>query len=428
MGRFARFHRSFLRGFSGSSLAYCRCLLKRWRGGSLLEKCPAIQERRVMMRAIWLASAAVLAVLVVPGGAESQEAGTGPRTVITPGFAGGEGEWVLPTESTMMAPYFGREALWVRNGQRPYRSDIDFVEGTIEFDVAPMPGAVFVGVTFRRLDRDNYETVFFRPGKNGAWDALQYMPRTLGSSQWQLYPGFQAVTALPGGEWTHVRIEVVGDRMELFVGGSSEPTLVVAWLRGMRRAGTVGFWARTGGDTWAAAYSNVKVTAREAEPTAVFEREWTALPGTISYWEIAGPPVSTTGERVLRLPDLSSWSHFPADADGVVNVSRMHGQPPGRNTVFLRHRIEVSEAVVLPLDLSYSDEISVFLDGAVLFSGLNSWQSRYPGYLGGLRLGIETVHLGLAPGSHDLVLALTDEAGGWGLTARFPEATEEGGR
>jgi hypothetical protein len=370
----------------------------------------------------------MLTALAAASSAVSQEAGTALRTVSAPGFAGGEGEWVLPTEATMVAPFQGREALWVRNGQRPYRSDVVFVEGTIEFDVAPMSGAIFVGVTFRRLDRDNYETVFFRPGKNGAWDALQYMPRTLGSSQWQLYPDFQAVTELPSREWTHVRVEVVGDRMELFVGGSSEQTLVVPWLRGVRRAGTVGFWARTAGNTWAAAYSNVKVSPRETDPTTVFEREWTAPPGTVSNWEIAGPPVSTTDERVLRLPDLSSWNPFPTDGDGIVNVSRVHGQPPGRNTVFLRHRIEVSEAVVLPLDLSYSDEITVFLDGVPLYSARNGWQSRYPGYLGGLRLGIETVHLDLAPGPHDLVLALTDEARGWALIARPPEGTDQRGR
>ena len=73
------------------------------------------------------------------------------------------------------------------------------------------------------------------------------------------------------------------------------------------------------------------------------------------------------------------------------------------------------------LDIGYSDEVTVFLDGVPLFSGVNGWESRYPGYLGYVRLGSDTVHLPLAVGANELVLAVTDDQRfGWGFAARLP--------
>jgi hypothetical protein len=337
---------------------------------------------------------------------------------------GADGGWVLPPGATLIAPYRGREALWVRRGPRPFRRDIEFTEGTIEFDVAPMPGATFIGVLFRRESRAEYETVFFRPGSNGQWDAVQYMPRVGHGSQWQLYPQFQAAVELPKEQWTHVRVVVEGDAMQLFVGGSGQPTLAVPRLRGKVHPGTVGFWATGAGDSWSAAFSNIVI--RPAPPsgdTGSPPMAPGASEGFITAWD-ASPVIAADSGPVLKVPDISSWTAVVAEEAGLVNLSRLHGQPDGRNTVFLRHRLDASEARTVPLDIAYSDEVTVFLNGQPLYSGVNRWQGRYPGSLGSLAPGTETVYLPLVRGGNDLTVAVTDEAFGWGLIARLPPGSD----
>lgn len=332
---------------------------------------------------------------------------------------GATGEWVLHEES-LIAPYLGRQALWLRSGQRPYRRDVAFLEGTIEFDVVPMPGAVFVGVMFRRESRAQYETVYFRPGANGEWDAVQYMPRVGHGSQWQLYPQFQAAATLPEGRWTHVRLVVVGDSLRLYVGGSSQPTLEVDRLRGVAEPGTVGFWVNGSGDNWAAAISNILIRpASPSVPAGGAAPPPDPTQGFLTRWE-ASPVVAADPGPVLSIPRLSSWTIMEAEENGLVNLTRRYGQPQGRNTVFLRRRLDSPDDRVVPLDVAYSDEVTVFLNGRPLYTGANRWQARYPGYLGSLAVGTETVHLPLVAGRNDLVVAVTDEAFGWGLIARVP--------
>ncbi|MFQ5350009.1 MAG: hypothetical protein ACE5EG_06175, partial [Thermoanaerobaculia bacterium] len=75
----------------------------------------------------------------------------------------------------------------------------------------------------------------------------------------------------------------------------------------------------------------------------------------------------------------------------------------------------------VPMEIGYSDEVTVFVNGVPLFSGVNGWESRYPGYLGHVRLGNDTVHLPLGQGANELLLAVTDDQRfGWGFAARLP--------
>jgi hypothetical protein len=339
-------------------------------------------------------------------------------------LSGTDGEWVLPPSVTLIAPYRGREALWLRRGPRPYRQDIEFLEGTVEFDVAPMSGATFIGVMFRRESRAQYETVFFRPGHNGQWDAVQYMPRVGGGSQWQLYPQYQAAAELTKEQWTHVRVVVEGDAMRLFVGGSSQPTLEVPRVRGKVQPGTVGFWATGAGDNWVAALSNIVIRPTAPSGDAGSPPKTPAPDeGFITAWE-ASPVMAADSGPVMAVPRISPWRPVVAEEDGLVNLSLLYGQPEGRNTVFLRHRFDAPEDRVVPLDITYSDEVTVFLNGRPLYSGVNRWQGRYPGSLGSVAPGTETVHLPLVRGDNDLIIAVTDEAFGWGLIARLPAGTD----
>ena len=76
-----------------------------------------------------------------------------------------------------VAEFLGRQALWVRNSTQVIRSGIDFADGTIEFDVAPMDKGHFIGLLFRRATPTNQENIYLRVHRSGLYNALQYAAR-----------------------------------------------------------------------------------------------------------------------------------------------------------------------------------------------------------------------------------------------------------
>ncbi|MHC4811314.1 MAG: hypothetical protein ACYTEV_13255 [Planctomycetota bacterium] len=356
-------------------------------------------------------------------------AAVGAEKPVVHDVEGGDGGWRLEIRDprynragdVRIGPHLGREgAILLRANTHAFRAGLEFVDGTIEFDVAPTPECHFIAIMFRRAAYDHQENIYLRPFKSGKFDAVQYAPRINGST-WQLYPEFSAAAEWPRDEWTHVRLEIAGSRMELYLDRAAEPALVVPRLRAEARSGSVGFWSRVNfdNDAWGAAISNLEIrpAATAAAPTPPADPP----PGVIRTWSIAGPVAAAPG-AVTALPDLDGWRPIAVEESGLANLNRaLGGAGRGRFTAFARQTLVVKEAGPVALDIGYSDEVTVFLDGEPLFSGFNGWESRYPGYLGYVRLGNDTVHLPLEAGANELILAVTDDQRfGWGFAARLP--------
>lgn len=145
-----------------------------------------------------------------------------------------------------------------------------FHDGTIEVDVAGTPQANapadargFVGVAFRsKPDATKYECVYIRPTNGRADDQV----RRNHSTQYCSYPDYEWLrlrTESPGkyesyvdivpGEWTHLRVEVEGVKMRLFVNGAQQPTLIVNDLKMGDTAGSIGLWIGVGTEAYFAA-------------------------------------------------------------------------------------------------------------------------------------------------------------------------------
>ena len=71
------------------------------------------------------------------------------------------------------------------------------------------------------------------------------------------------------------------------------------------------------------------------------------------------------------------------------------------------------------LYLGYSDEVSVFLNGKILFRGRSAQNFRDPGFLGIVNPENDTVYLPLKKGSNELMLAVSELGGGWGFVCRL---------
>src|SRR5829696_2303391 len=93
--------------------------------------------------------------------------GLGARIVLaqsrTLAPAGSNVEWELDPTSAKIDTHLGRAAIFLR-GQTPpaFAAYLEFSDGTIEFDIAPMPAANFVGLVFRYASGTQHENVYLR--------------------------------------------------------------------------------------------------------------------------------------------------------------------------------------------------------------------------------------------------------------------------
>ncbi len=208
--------------------------------------------------------------------------------------------------------FLGRPALRMCNAE-VVAKDVQFLDGTLEFDVAVSTRRNFPMVGLRRQGEGEYEEFYFRTHKSELPDAIQYVPSYQGVGGWQLYhgPGFTAKAVYPRDQWFPIRIVLSGTKAAVFVGDVAEPQLVVERLRREPKAGGLEFSdscppGSVPKGEHVAAISNVvlrpghvpydfsKSTMRENEP----------LPGVVSAWEISEPsfPQRARSARSPRTP------------------------------------------------------------------------------------------------------------------------------
>ena len=146
--------------------------------------------------------------------------------------------------------------------------------GIIELEMAgqPAPDAIsgargFVGVAFHVQEQaKRFEAIYLRP-TNGRADN---QARRNHSTQYISFPGFpwyklrkespamyESYVDLVPGEWTKVKVVIQGQRAELYVHDSKQPTLIINDLKQNDRDGSVGLWIGPG---TVAHFRNVKVS------------------------------------------------------------------------------------------------------------------------------------------------------------------------
>lgn len=150
-----------------------------------------------------------------------------------------------------------------------------FHNGIIEVDVAGKPQANapalargFVGIAFRvPPDASRYDYVYVRPTNGRADDqerrnhSTQYA--SFPDNEWLKlrteFPGkYESYVDLIPGEWTHLKIEVDGVKMRLYVNGASQPTLLVNDLKLGDGSGSVALWIGVGTEAY---FANLKLTS-----------------------------------------------------------------------------------------------------------------------------------------------------------------------
>ena len=334
--------------------------------------------------------------------------------------------------------YQGRKCLFLDGGAAILK-DFEMRDGVLDVDVATPANRGFFGFDVR-IDADgkNYEEIYLRQHKSGLPDAMQYTPVLNTGRNWQIYngPGFTGAVDIPKDVWFHLRLEVMGAQAKLYVKDMDKPALVMDDLKSGVQKGQVALYVLTG----ATYFSNFEV---RTTPDAPWERHLPAMPaGTLTKWSLS--PSYDALARNLELPLSPSesaaihWQDVEAEPPGFVVIYRYREAPhprvtfqgdfskrlepqPGMKVVYARTNIDSDRDQVKKLFIGYSDDVSVFLNGKIIWRGRSAQGFRDPGFLGIVNPENDAVYLPLKKGSNELVLAVSELGGGWGFICRWAD-------
>jgi hypothetical protein len=345
--------------------------------------------------------------------------------------------WDLQGQASV-TEYFGRKCLMMEGGAAELK-DFEMRDGVLDVDVATAPQRGFFGFDVR-IDKDevNYEEIYLRPHKSGLPDAIQYTPVFNTGRNWQIYngPGFTAAADIPKAEWFHLRLELTGAQAKFYVKDMDRPALVMNDLKTGVQKGKIALFVLTG-TTY---FSNFEVRTTADAP---WERHLPAMPpNTLIHWSIS--PAYDGLARNLEQPlnksesDTIQWQDVEAEPPGFVVLYRYRQAPhpivtfqrdfstrldpqPGMKVLYARTTINSDREQVKKLAIGYSDDVSVFLNGKILYRGRSAQSFRDPGFLGIVNPENDAVYLPLKQGNNELMLAISELGGGWGFICRLTD-------
>lgn len=324
--------------------------------------------------------------------------------------------WETEGATIMTMQYEGHDALLLK-GARAVIKDDSLLNGIIEFDVAFSTQRGFSGVFWRMHGDSDREEFYFRPHQSGNPDANQYNPVLNGVAGWQLYygPSYAAPIRYKHNEWMRVRIVFFDGSADIFV-DSDEPVLSVR-LKNEPRAGQFGISASNFAPAYFANFRYERLDRRPSMGTP--SPESSAPSGAIVDWEVSEAVLDSVYGSDGNLPASSaglSWRNVRSESTGILNLARYAQRSEGKNTVLLRSQLNEGSAGVRMLRFGYSDRVSVYLNGDLLYRGTNDYLSRDYRYLGTIGL-FDSVPLRLRQGRNELVFAVSESFGGWGVLA-----------
>ena len=231
-----------------------------------------------------------------------------------------------------------------------------------------------------------------------------------------------------------MRLEVAGAQAKLYVKDMNTPALVMDDLKSGVQKGQVALYVLTG----ETCFSNFQL--RETAPAPWQRHPPSMPPDTLTKWSLS--PSYDAASRNLEQPISSSeqsgmtWQPVEAEAPGFVVIYRYREAPhlrvtfqsdfstrlqpqPGTKLVYAKTTIDADRDEIKKLYIGYSDDVSVFLNGRILYRGRSAQSFRDPGFLGIVNPENDAVYLPLTRGPNELMLAVSELGGGWGFICRL---------
>jgi hypothetical protein len=335
--------------------------------------------------------------------------------------AGEPDRWQWHAVEGRVEEHLGRRSLYLKGGIATV-AGARLTDGWIEFDIAFARERGFVGGVWRVQDPRNYEEFYLRPHQSGNPDATQYTPVFHGLLSWQLYhgPRYTVPIAHRFDEWIRLRIVFAGLRAEIYVDDMERPALAIDELKRGVAPGGVGVGAEAFAPAW---FSNFSYAESDAPPLRGRPGPPEPVPdGVIASWQVSDAFAESAleGKTSLGAADLADrrWTRLATERSGLANLARIQGIRLRGNTVFARAVIVADRQRIARLDLGFSDRVRVYLNGRLLFWGDDTFQSRDYRFLGSIGY-FDALYLPLTPGGNELLLAVSEDQGGWGVQAKL---------
>jgi len=337
-----------------------------------------------------------------------------------------ESQWEFDGEQAELVTHRGTPAIrGLVGGGRMHLQDVEFSNGTIEFDVEANDPS-FVGIFFRQSeDRRESEYFYLRtfwPVSPLLRTATQYSTVIDGVTMWDMTDEYQAPAHLKQEGWNRVKLVVSGRQMVVYVNDMEKPTMHVPIMEGSTRSGSISLVGM-------ATFANlvIKPGATEGlDPTPGYD--FTANDSRYLRDWLVSEPMSFPVEQALTveiIPDsTTTWKPLKAEHRALVNLTRAFGQTPQgeRRLVWLKTTITSETVQQRRMSLGFSDEVWILIRGQFLMMDKNYYGS--PGMKeprGRATIENTSVMLPLQEGENEIMIGVANNFFGWGIFARLDD-------
>jgi hypothetical protein len=329
--------------------------------------------------------------------------------------------WDFPVNSVEFLDYKGFSAMKIlSNAERIILRDIDFSNGTIEYDMEPQSDG-FAGIFFRMADANETEYFYLRVARAGnpmAMDAVQYAAFTKGVNLWDLLDHYQGPAIIKKNEWNHIKLVVSGKQMIVYVNELERTTLEIPRLEGDTPSGSIAFNGKC-------TIANLVIRPDSVEGLSVREGFDPTHhdPRYFREWLVNEPQSLPKGRELFEgefpTPD-TRWQSLSAERRGLVNLTRIYGVGE-RRFVWLRVKLISVNEQKRNLSLGFSDEVWVYLNRQPVFVDKNIYTSPGMRKTPGGRISIENseFEVSLRAGENELLIGVANDFFGWGIIARL---------
>jgi len=347
-----------------------------------------------------------------------------------------EKHWAAITDNVEFLTYKSTPAVKSSNGNGfgIMLKDYEFRDGTIEFDVE-LKGRGFPSIDFRvnkdTLNSEKFYIRYFGVPNNLKRTTLQYAAVLDGVNLWDVTDDYQAAATIYEGKWNHVKLVIHGNQMKVFVNNMQRAALYVPTLEGITKSGAITLNGNV-------VYANFKVSPHATED----------LPSTAGYdptyndsrylrnWSVTKPVDFPFGkDMMLSIPrspgvaidpilfdSTAVWKPIKAQHRSLVNLTKMFGATKRgeRKLAWIKTTISSETVQQKRVDLGFSDEVWVFINGQPLYIDKNYYGS--PGMkepIGRCTIENTSFRLPLQKGENEILIGVTNYFFGWGIIARL---------
>jgi len=331
--------------------------------------------------------------------------------------------WKIQGKEVVNDTFQGKQCLKITNGNA-WLTDANFTNGIIEFDMALVKDRYFPGMSFRAKDANNEEEYYVRPHQSGNPDAMQYCPNYNGGGGWQLYygDGFGNPHEIPVDRWLHIKLLVKDSMAEVYFDDEKQPALFIRKLYRPIAAGMIALR-----NDWPAPARFANFTYTETNNITLLSKAQPLQPlsaNVFTSWQVS----NTFDEKLLagksslssaHIENLS-WQTLSTDDRGIADLARLAPTSEHKNTVLAKVTIHSDKAAVKKFVFGFSDRVRLFCNDKLLYSGDDVYRSRDYRFLGTMGY-YDAVYIDLKPGDNEVVLAISEDFGGWGVMGKLED-------